>query len=119
MFTAFGIIQTYIGWNVEPVYTLVQDKPTPAFEADICTWWKGIPVQWFSELVFHLFLRVLAIDIVILIYVIDLSHQIIELGKDRDYGYCKMLILNLNSKDGAIETFSCPRCVKKLRFQWQ
>ena len=89
-----------------------------AFEADICTWWKSIPIQRFSEVDFHLFLRISAIGIVIVIDVIDLSHQIIELGKNRDYGYCEMLIWNL--KDGAIiETFSCPRCLKELRFQWQ
>ena len=59
----------------------------------------------------------MAIDIVVLIDIIDLSHQIIEFGKDRDDGYCKMLIWDL--KDGAIETFSCPRRLKECRFQWQ
>ena len=58
-----------------------------------------------------------AIDIVIFIDVIDLSHQIIELGKDRDDGYCEMLIRHF--KDGVIETLSCPRRLKKLRFQWE
>ena len=76
-----------------------------------------MPVQWFSELLFHLFLRISVIDIVILIHVVDLSHQIIELGKDRNDGYCKMLIWNL--KDGATETFSCPRSLKELHFQWR
>jgi hypothetical protein len=99
-----------------PVYTF---GTTLAFEADICTRRKGIPVQWFSELLFHLFLRILTIDIIILIDVIDLSHQIIELGKDRDDRYCRMLIWDLKDWDGAIETFSCPRRLKKLRFQWQ
>ena len=33
----------------------------------------------------------LTIYIVILIDVIDLSHQIIEFGEDRDDRYCKML----------------------------
>ena len=37
----------------------------------------------------------MAIDIVVLIDIIDLSHQIIEFGKDRDDGYCKMLIWKL------------------------
>ena len=60
-----------------------------AFEADICTRWKRILVQRFSEFLLHLFLRISTIDIVILINVIDLSHQIIELGEDRDDGYCK------------------------------
>jgi hypothetical protein len=71
-----------------PVYTLAQDKPALAFEADICLRWKFIPVQWFSEPVFHLFLRNSAIDIVIIINVIDLSYQIIKFGEDRDDGYC-------------------------------
>ena len=69
-----------------------QDYPALAFKADICTWWKGIPIQWFSELLLNLFLRILTIDIVALIHVIDLSHKIIELGKDRNDRYCKMLI---------------------------
>jgi hypothetical protein len=54
--------------------------------------WIGIPVQWFSEILFYCLLRILAIDIVILIHIIDLSYQIIEFGEDRDDGYCKMLI---------------------------
>jgi hypothetical protein len=99
------------------VYALVRDQPVLAFEADICTRWKGILVQWFSELFFHLFIRILTIDIIILIDVIDLSHKIIEFGEDRDDRYCKTLIWNL--KDGARETFSCPRRLKERRFQWQ
>ena len=95
MFTCFGSMQICIGWMLSRlVYTLAQ-LTGPAFEADICTWWKGILVQWFSELLFHLFLCNLAIDIVVMIVVIDLSHQIVELGKDRDDGYYKMLIGNL------------------------
>ena len=35
----------------------------------------------------------MAIDIIVLLVdVIDLIHQIIEFGKDRDDGYCKILI---------------------------
>ena len=37
----------------------------------------------------------LTVYIVILIDVIDLSHQIIEFGEDRDDRYCKMLNWNL------------------------
>ena len=48
-------------------------------------------VQWFSELFLHLFLRILTIDIIVLIHVINLSHQIIEFGEDRDDRHCKML----------------------------
>ena len=59
----------------------------------------------------------LAIDLIILINVIDLSHQIIEFGKDRNDRYCKLLTRNL--KDGVMKTFSCPRRVEKRRFQWQ
>ena len=85
-------MQSCIGLNVElSGLHFSKDQPELAFEADICTWWKGIPVQWFSEILLHLFLRFLTIGIVVLIHVIDLSHQIIELGKDRDDGYCKML----------------------------
>ena len=80
------------------VYALAQDEPVLAFEADICKRWKGILVQWFSELVFHLLLRILTIDIVILIHVINLCHQIIEFGEDRDDGYCKMLNRRLELK---------------------
>jgi hypothetical protein len=54
--------------------------------------WKGIPIQRFSELLFHLFLRITTINVVILTDVIDLSHQVIEFGEDRDDGYCEMLI---------------------------
>jgi hypothetical protein len=100
-----------------PVYTLAQDKRALTFEADICTWRKGIPVQWFSKLFIHFFLCILAIDIVVLIDVIDLSHQIIELGKDRNDRYYKMLIWDL--KVGVIGTFSCPCRLKERRFQWQ
>ena len=73
------------------VYALVQDELSLAFEADICARWKGILVQWFSELFFHLFLRILTIDVVILINVINLCHQIVEFGEDGDDRYCKML----------------------------
>ena len=73
------------------VYALVLDELSLAFEADICARWKAILVQWFSELLFHLFLRILTIDIVIFIDVINLSHQIIEFGEDRDDRYYKML----------------------------
>ena len=38
-----------------------------------------------------MFLRVLAINIIIYIDVIDLSQQVVEFCKDRDDGYCKML----------------------------
>ena len=72
------------------VYTLAQDQPVLAFEADICARWKGVLVQWLSKLIFHLFLCNLTIVIVIFINVIYLSHQIIEFGEDRDHGYCKM-----------------------------
>jgi hypothetical protein len=58
----------------------------------------------------------LTIGIVVFINVINLSHQIIELGKYRDDGYCKTLIWDL--KDGAINTISRPRRLKELRFQW-
>ena len=68
-------------------------KTALAFEADISTRWKIISVQWFSKLHFYLFLCNSAINIVILIDVIDLSHQIIELCKDRDDRYYKMLII--------------------------
>ena len=96
-------MQIYIGSKFEPPdLHLAHDQPVLAFEADICTWWKGITVQWISELLFHLLLRILAIDIVIFIDVIYLSHQIIELGKDRDNGYCKMLIGDLKHEDGVI-----------------
>ena len=82
-----------IGLNLEPSGPLLaQDQLALAFEADICTRWGGIPIQWFSKFLFHLFLCISAIDIVILIDVIDLSHQVIELGKDRDDGHCKVLI---------------------------
>ena len=40
----------------------------------------------------NFFLRIFAIDIVVLIDVVDLSLQIFEFGKDRDDGYCKVLI---------------------------
>ena len=79
-------------------------------------WWKGTLVQWFSEHLFHLFLRPLTINIITLINVIDLDHQIIEFGKDRDDGYCELLIWEL--KDGAIETFSCHPHFKECRFLW-
>jgi hypothetical protein len=45
----------------------------------------------------------MAIDIVVLVDVIDLSHQIIEFGKDRDDRHCKMLIWNM--KDGRYKPF--------------
>ena len=77
------------------VNALVRDYITLTFEADICTRWKSKLVQWLSELFFHLFLRILTIDLVILIDVIDLSHQIIEFGEDRNYRYCKVLIWDL------------------------
>ena len=73
------------------VYALVLDELALAFEADICTRWKGILVQRFSELLFHLFLRILTVDIVILIDVINLSHQIIKFREDGDDRYYKML----------------------------
>ena len=73
------------------IYALERDQLALAFEADICARWKGILVQWFSELFLQLFLRILTIDIVILIHVINLSHQIIEFGEDRDDRHCKML----------------------------
>ena len=73
------------------VHNLVQDLQALAFKTDIRTRWKGILVQWFSKPFLHLFLRMLTIYIVILIDVIDLSHQIIEFGEDRDDRYCKML----------------------------
>ena len=66
-----------------------------AFEADICTRWKSVPVQWFSELFFDFFLRILAIDIVVFIDVIDLSNQIIEFGKDCDDRYWKSVNVEL------------------------
>ena len=79
--------------NIEPSRPhLEQDQLVLAFEADICTRWRGIPVQWFSKFLIHLFICISAIDIIILIDVIDLSHQVIELGKDRDDGHCKLLI---------------------------
>jgi hypothetical protein len=59
---------------------------------------KAYPYNGFLNFFFYFFLRILAIDIVILIDVIDLGHQIIELGKDRDDGYCKMLIWNFKLK---------------------
>ena len=71
-----------------PVYTL---SHALAFETDICLWWIFIAIQRFSEPQFHLILRILAIDIVILINVIDLSYQIIEFGEDRDDRYCKKI----------------------------
>ena len=74
------------------VYALERDQPVLAFEADICTRWKGKLGQWLSEVSFHLFLCVLTIDLFIFIDVIDLTHQIIEFGKDRDDRYWKMLI---------------------------
>ena len=112
-----SLCRSVIGLNIEPYGLHFITRSTLAFEADICPWWKGISIQWFSEPFFHLFLRILTVDIVVLVDVIDLSHQIIELGKYRDDGYCKMLIWNL--KDGVIATFSCPRRLKELRFQWQ
>ena len=93
MFTRFGSMEICVRLNIEPYGPhLAQDQLALAFEADICTRWRGIPVQWFSKLLIHLFLCISAIDIVILIDVIDLSHQVIELGKDRDDGHCKVLI---------------------------
>ena len=112
MSTCFGGMQICIGMNDEP--SDLHFGTTLAFEADICMWWKVIPVQWFSKLLFHLFLRVLAIDTVILIDVIDLSHQIIEFGKDRDDGHCKMLIWNL--KDGAIRNLFLPSPSQRTLF---
>jgi hypothetical protein len=76
-----------------------------AFEADICAWWKGIPIQWFSEFLFDIFFRVLAIDFVVLIHVVGLIHQIIELGKYRDDSYCKSLIWDLKNRWGDINLF--------------
>ena len=106
-------------WAINGLTLWHKNKPALAFEADICTRWKSIPVQWFSEPFFHLFLRILTIDIVVLMDVIDLSHQIIEFSKYRDDGYCKIMVLIWNLKDGVIETFSCPHRLKELRFQWQ
>ena len=88
-------MQTCIGLNAEPVSLHFGTKLTSTcFGADICTWWKGIPIQWFSELLFQLFLHILAIDILTLIRVIDLSYKIIKLGKDRNNRHCEMLILD-------------------------
>jgi hypothetical protein len=98
-------MKSCITLDIEQVYTLGQDEPALAFEADICTRWKFIPVQWFSELLFHIFLSSLSIDIIILIHVIDLIHQIIELGKNRNDGYCKMLIWDLKKKMGSKKPF--------------
>ena len=111
-------MQTCIGLNVEPFALPFGTRlQALAFKANICSWWKGIPVQWFPELLFHLFLRIITINILILIEVVDLSYQIIELGKDHDDEYCKMLFLDL--KDGSIATFSCSRRLKEFRFQWK
>ena len=90
------VLQICVGLNIES--SGLQDWPTLAFEADICTRWKGIPVQWFSEFYFYFFLRILATGIVFFIDVIDLSHQIIEFSKNRDDGYYKMLIWNLKDE---------------------
>jgi hypothetical protein len=70
---------------------------------------KGIPVQWFSDLLFPL--HILAIYIVVLIDVIDLSHQIIEFGED---GYCKMLIWNL--KNWAVRDLFLPSPSQRTPF---
>ena len=96
MFTWFRSMQICVGLNIES--SGLQDWPALAFEADICTRWKGIPVQWFSEFYFYFFLRILAIDVVFFIDVIDLSHQIIEFSKNRDDGYYKMLIWSLKDE---------------------
>ena len=55
-----------------------------------------------------------AIDIVIFIDVIDLSHQIIELGKDRDDGCCEMLIRHF--EDGGNINLSLPSPSQKTSF---
>ena len=93
------------------VYALARYQPALAFEADICTRWKSKVVQWFSEKFFHLCLRILAIDIILQIDVIDLSHQVIEFGEDRDDGYCRLLIWNL--KEGRYKPFPALALSKK------
>ena len=87
MFTCFGNVQICVELNVEP--SGLHCDTALAYKADICTWWKGIPVQWFSELFFDFFLSILAIDIFVFIDVVDLIHQIIEFGKDRYDRYWK------------------------------
>ena len=93
------------------VYALASHQPTLAFEADICARWKSKVVQWFPEPFLHLCLRILAIDIILQIDVIDLSHQVIEFGEDRDDGYCKMLVWIL--KDGGYKPFPALAVSKK------
>ena len=106
--------------NIQPyVCTLAQYQPPLAFKADICTRWKGILIQRFSEPYFHLFLRILTIDIVIFVDVVDLRQQIIEFGKDCNDRYWKMLIWGESLKDGAKETFACPCLLKEHQFQWK
>ena len=115
MLACFGNVQICIELNFEPSGLHFGTRLTRlAFEADICTWWKGIPVQRFSEFLFNLFLRILAIDIVILINVIDLSQKIIELSKDRDDGYCKILIWNL--KEGVKRNLFLPSPSQRTPF---
>ena len=89
MFTCFKSMQICIGFflNDEPAVLHFGTRLTSTFKADICMRWRGIRIQWFSELPFHNFLCILAIDLLILIDVIDLSDQIIKLGKDRDDRY--------------------------------
>ena len=88
-----SLCRAAIGLNVEPSSLHFDTRlAVLAFEGDICTGWKGELVQRFSEPPFHYFLRILAIKIVIFIDVIDMGHQIIEFGEDRNDGYCKMLI---------------------------
>ena len=99
-----SLCRSAIGIDVEPYglhawHNLRRARlPALTFEADICTRWKGILVQWFSKPFFHLFLRISTIDIVILIHVINLSHQIVEFSEDHDHRYCKMLNWELEFK---------------------
>ena len=95
------------------VYALARYQPALAFEADICARWKSKLVQWFSEPFIHLCLRILAIDIILQIDVIDLSHQVIEFGEDRDDGYCKLEMLVWILKDGRYKPFPALAVSKK------
>ena len=104
-----SLCRSVIGFDVEPyglrAWRNLRRARLPAltFKADICTRWKGILVQWFSKPFFHLFLRISSIDIVVLIHVINLCHQIIEFSEDRDHRYWKMLDWGLELKWRAIE----------------
>ena len=104
-----SLCRSTIGLDIEPYglhawHNLRHARlPALTFEADIFTRWKGILVKWFSEPFFHLFLRISTIDIVILIHIINLSHQIIEFSEDRDHRYWKMLDWGLELKWRVIE----------------